>query len=161
MIHNMLQSCFWFYLGFFFVSRTCVLHCGCVDSCVCVCACAGACARVWAEAWRISNRARGATATGSGRSCAGVSVASARRPRRRPGRFAQWPPHVDWEDLFFHWAALRSLWEAFRLHWAAYLQKRHLASSRVAKASRVRNLFLFLGLPFRSRPPPLVGEISR
>ena len=82
-------------------------------------------------------RAR-ATATGSARSCAGVSSASAESPRRRPGRFAQRSPHVDWEDLLFQWAALVSPWEGFRFHWVAYLQLRNLASSRIAKASRVR-----------------------
>ena len=82
-------------------------------------------------------RAR-ATATGSACSCAGASSASAESPRRRPGRFAQRSPHEDWEDLVLHWAALTSRWEGFRFQWGAYQQKRHLASSRFAKASPVR-----------------------
>ena len=44
---------------------------------------------------------------------------------------------MDWEDLIFQWAALVSPWEGFRFHRGAYLQKRNLASSRIAKASRV------------------------
>ena len=105
---------------------------------MCVCARGRVCVRVGRGLADFKTRAR-ATATGSARSCAGVSSASAKSPHRRPGRFAQRPPHVDWEDLLLHWAALVSLWQDFHFHWVAYLQLRHLASSRIAKASRVRN----------------------